>query len=259
MLLVIDCGNTNIVCALYEGHVLQSVWRIDTHPLPTIDSLTDSLHAHVDADALIEGVVIASVVPQATLLLKMFSSKIGCTPLVIGEGGAEIGVDVDVPNPEQVGPDRLVNAAACAFLDMVPAIVVDFGTATTFDVVLHGPNGARYAGGVIAPGVNLSVSALSAAAARLPAMNIQDWQTDTIPALGTSTDSAMRSGILWGYVGLVEGILSRLISELHIEPKIIATGGLATLYAPHISSISTVKDNLTLDGLASIFARNKHV
>ena len=259
MLLVIDCGNTNIVFALYEKQHVRAVWRLETCPLPAKSQIINVLKTHCADVNLIEGIVVASVVPDATILLQGCASALGHTALVVGEADTDIGVAVNVPNPEQVGADRLVNAAACAYLGMVPAIVVDFGTATTFDVVLSNAKGAYYAGGVIAPGVNLSVSALSAAAARLPEMNIQDWQAYTVPALGKTTDSAMKSGILWGYVGLVEGILNKLHAELDMTPKIIATGGLAPLYSPHIKAISEVRDNLTLDGLASIFARNKGV
>lgn len=261
MLLVIDCGNTNIVFGIYDGQHIQSVWRVETHPLPTVDKLRSALNLSAET---ITGVVIASVVPDALVPLEDFAVSIGHKPLIVGGGDVDFGIMVDVPKPSQVGPDRIVNAAACASMGMVPAIVVDFGTATTFDVVLEGVDAPRYAGGVIAPGVNLSVEALSAAAARLPevkleAIEIADWHQDKVPVLGTSTNSAMQSGILWGYVGLVEGILNRLCTELDVTPTIIATGGLAHLYAPHIKMISEVRDNLTLDGLAGIFARNKNI
>lgn len=271
MLLAIDCGNTNIVFGLYDQLDQLAVWRMDTHPLPCCGDMLAScgdVLARLQQSAgdvlpkhAIEGIAIASVVPDASVVLRAFAAALGHSPLMVGEAGTDIGIEIDVPNPSQVGPDRLVNAAACYFLDAVPAIVVDFGTATTFDVVLEGANGARYAGGVIAPGVNLSVAALSAAAARLPdmtipEMNIQDWQAGAVPALGTTTEAAMRSGILWGYVGLVDGILDRLQSELGIQARIIATGGLALLYTPHIKALSEIHDDLTLLGLCRIFAMN---
>ena len=260
MLLVIDCGNTNIVFGLYSGKDLKFVWRLETHPTPTLSDMGSALPV---SKQTIDNVIIASVVPTSIQPLTQFSKQLGHEPIIVDGANTDFGVTVDVPNPSQVGPDRVINAAACAALGFVPAIVVDFGTATTFDVVLDGADGPRYAGGVIAPGVNLSVAALSAAAARLPDVDVQDlltdsWQEDAVPVLGTTTNSAMQAGILWGYVGLVEGILTRLADALHLSPKIIATGGLASIYAPHILGVSEVRDNLTLDGLAGIFARNKN-
>lgn len=261
MLLVIDCGNTNIVFGLYDGKDLQNVWRIETHPTPSLDDMQSALVVSPDT---IDDVIIASVVPASIEPLRAFSMSLGIEPFIIDSDHTDFGVMVDVPNPSQVGPDRIVNAAACAALGIIPAIVVDFGTATTFDVVLEGQDRPRYAGGVIAPGVNLSVTALSAAAARLPDIHVEDmlrpdWQDQNLPVLGTSTISAMQSGILYGYIGLVEGILTRLQGELNLSATVIATGGLAKIYAPHIPVISDVRDNLTLDGLAGIFARNKSI
>ena len=269
MLLAIDCGNTNIVMSVYDGAAQRALWRIETHPAPTVEQLIASVNDKLPEGgaAALSGLVAASVVPDVTDILRQFGTALGLRALIVGDSDIDVGVDVDVPHPEQVGADRIVNATACLERGLVPAIIIDFGTATTFDVVLGTPARARYAGGVIAPGVNLSVAALSAAAARLPEMNIEAWGADT-PILGRTTDEAMQAGILWGYVGLVEGILSRLITSLSdagqtgptgAPPTTIATGGLAPLYAPHIQAISGVEQDLTLRGLCHIYAMNKDI
>jgi len=175
-----------------------------------------------------------------------------------GEAGVRLGIGVDVENPAEVGADRLVNALGAQGLGMIPSIIIDFGTATTFDLVLADASGAPvYAGGIIAPGVNLSVEALSRAAAKLPEMDIQNWQAADVPVPGRSTEQAMRAGVLWGYAGLAEGLIARLQEQVGEQVPVIATGGLASLYAPHISAIGQVAPDLTLIGLFQLYQINK--
>jgi type III pantothenate kinase len=163
-----------------------------------------------------------------------------------------LGIAINIDRPEQAGADRLVNAVAAAAWHNLPAIVVDFGTATTLDLI--GPKGA-YEGGIIAPGVNLSIEALYMAAARLPRIAVKPWQRD-MPVLGNDTISAMQSGVFWGYVGMVEGLLTRLRHSYGAELPAIVTGGLAPLFADHINGPLVVDADLTLKGLVRIHALN---
>ena len=209
----------------------------------------------------IEHCILASVVPDVTQnLIRFCEERLAVEPMVIGEDNIDLGLDVQTDDPAQVGADRLVNAVAVAKAGHVPAIILDFGTATTFDVVLPAsPKSGKqaiYAGGVIAPGVHRSVEALVAAAAKLPSLVVDSFD-DKLPVLGKSTESAMKSGVLWGYVGLIDGILSRLKAEPELAAaKVIGTGGLAALFAPHISTIDRVDSELTMNGLFEIFNRN---
>jgi len=200
----------------------------------------------------IEGAVIASVVPEANFNLRRLCREYCRTdPLIVGEPGVAIGAQPLVDRPEEVGADRLVNTVAAHDRYKGPLIVVDFGTATTFDVVDADGN---YRGGVIAPGINLSLQALAMAAAKLPSVPI----ARTEKVIGTSTVACMQSGIFWGYVGLVEGLVDRIKLEFGAPMDVISTGGLAPLFDGSTRVISNVDPELTLWGLRLIYARNRN-
>jgi type III pantothenate kinase len=202
----------------------------------------------------ITGVMIASVVPDIQPKLVALAHRgFDLVPLCVDDPDVDLGIDINIDRPEQAGADRLVNAVAAAAWHNLPAILIDFGTATTLDLI--GPKGA-YEGGIIAPGVNLSIEALYMTAARLPRIAVKPWQTD-MPVLGTDTISAMQSGVFWGYVGMVEGLLERLRHSYGADLPAIATGGLAPLFADHINGPLIVDADLTLKGLVRIHAQNK--
>ena len=258
MLLAIDCGNTNIVFAIYDRHEQQASWRISSDSRRSTDEyvvwLTQLMKLkNINVDD-ITGVIIAGVVPEIQPKLVALASRgFDLMPLCVGDPDVNLGIDINIDRPEQAGADRLVNAVAAAAWHNLPAIVIDFGTATTLDLI--GQKGA-YEGGIIAPGVNLSIEALYMAAARLPRIAVKPWQTD-MPVLGTDTISAMQSGIFWGYVGMVEGLLERLRHSYGADLPAIVTGGLASLFADHINGPLIVDADLTLKGLVRIHAQNK--
>jgi len=252
MLLAIDSGNTNIVFAVFDhdGTVLGE-WRSSTDANRTADEFGIWLEQLMQLEGLtrdrINAAIIATVVPATLFSLKTLCRKyFKCEPLVIGEPGVDIGIPV---RAEQVGADRLVNALAAHEKYGGPLIVVDFGTATTFDVV-DGDGG--YCGGVIAPGVNLSSEALHQAAAQLPRVAVERPET----VIGTATVPAMQSGIFWGYVSLIEGIVKRIRDERGEEMEVIATGGLAPLFTQATDVIKLADSDLTLRGLLAIHRRN---
>lgn len=254
MLLTIDSGNTNIVFALYEGEKQRGVWRRANDNRQTADEYgvwllqlmaLAKLHPE-DVDAAI----IATVVPDTLFSLKgLCRNYFDVEPLVVGDPDVQLGIDALVDTPEAVGADRLVNAVAAHEEYGGPLIILDFGTATTFDVINADGN---YVGGVIAPGINLSVEALHRAAAMLPKVSVAPPQT----IIGTRTTPAMQSGIYWGYVGLIEGLVDRIRKEYGEELRVVATGGLAPMFEPATDVIEKVDRNLTLRGLVSIHARN---
>ena len=258
MLLAIDCGNTNIVFAIYDGDEQQACWRISSNRRRSTDEyvvwLTQLMTLKNINVGDITGVMIASVVPDIQPKLVALSCRgFDLVPLCVDDPKVDLGIVINIDRPEQAGADRLVNAVAAAAWHNLPAIVIDFGTATTLDLI--GQKGA-YEGGIIAPGVNLSIEALHMAAARLPRIAVRPWQTD-MPVLGTDTISAMQSGIFWGYVGMVEGLLERLRHSYGADLPAIATGGLAPLFANHISGPLIVDVDLTLKGLVRVYAQNK--
>ena len=258
MLLAIDCGNTNIVFAVYDGDEQRASWRISSDSRRSTDEYTVWLTQLMTLNNInvddIQGVMIASVVPDiqpklVTLAYRGFDLE----PLCVDDPDVDLGIAINIDSPEQAGADRLVNAVAAAAWHNLPAIVIDFGTATTLDLI--GPKGA-YEGGIIAPGVNLSIDALHMATARLPRLAVKPWQPD-MPVLGSDTISAMQSGVFWGYVGMVEGLLERLRHNFGEDLPAIATGGLAPLFADHIKEPLVVDIDLTLRGLVRIYAQNK--
>jgi len=258
MLLAIDCGNTNIVFSVFEGDTHHYEWRIETKAGRTADEYISWLSHLLSLSSLsfddIDDVVIASVVPAVTQQLRLFTQKaLNVMPIIVGDEGVQLGIDVDIDMPSQVGADRIVNALAASQLTDKPAIILDFGTATTFDILRQK---GVYAGGVIAPGIHLSVTALSQAAARLPEIEIAPFGAD-LPVVGRDTRAAMRSGIFWGYVAMIEGVIARIERTEGAKMHVIATGGLASLFAPHISAIKQVEPALTMQGLLAVYNINK--
>ena len=255
MLLAIDSGNTNIVFAVFDSDGgVRGEWRSSTDANRTADEFGIWLEQLMKSEGIgradIDAAIIASVVPATLFALKTLCRKyFDCDPQVIREDGIELGLEVLVERPDDVGADRLVNAVAAHERYGGPLIVVDFGTATTFDVIDVKGN---YVGGVIAPGVSLSLEALHMAAAQLPRVAIK--RPDDV--IGTSTVPAMQSGIYWGYVGMIEGLVRRICEQYGAEMNVIATGGLAPLFAEATDYIKETDSDLTLRGLLAIHRLN---
>lgn len=254
MLLAIDSGNTNIVFAVYDGDILRGEWRASTDSERTADELGVWLTQLLTIEGLnrldITAAIVASVVPAMVFGLKTLCRRyFRCEPLVVGDDGVDLGLSILLDRPEEVGADRLVNAVAAHKCYKGPLIVIDFGTATTFDVI---DGKGNYCGGAIAPGINLSLEALHAAAAKLPRVAIGRPKQ----VIGRATVPAMQSGIFWGYVGLIEGLVSRIKEEFGSEMYVVATGGLAPLFADATKAINALDADLTLRGLLEIHRRN---
>ena len=251
-LLVVDLGNTNIVLGIYRGDELVSSWRLATARERTADEY-GTLARQLVGDALqpgLEGAIVASVVPPLNSAVTFMIQKyFGIDPLFV-EPGVKTGIAIHVDNPQEVGADRIVNCAAAHAAYGGPTVIVDFGTATTFDVVTEN---AEFVGGVIAPGLNISAEALFARAARLPRVDIR--RPDHV--IGTNTVVNMQSGIYFGYLGLVDGILARIKREVPNVKRVVATGGLASLFAGESEHIDVVDTELTLKGLKIIYDRNR--
>lgn len=254
MLLAIDVGNTNIVIGAFRGQTLVHTWRLTTIRERTADELgilvTNLCERHEIRNVDISGIIVASVVPPLTgTLLSMVSEYFGRVPLLF-EPALNGGMPILIDNPSEVGADRVANGIA-AFANYgkgLPLIIVDFGTATTFDAVSAR---GEYLGGIICPGPNVSAEALFQRAARLPRIDVRK------PArvIGTNTIAAMQSGLFWGYVDMVEGLLRRMKVELGGSATILATGGLAPIVAPESSLIEHVDQDLTLHGLRLVWQR----
>lgn len=254
MLLAIDVGNTNTVFALYaQGRTLAS-WRLATVRQRTSDEYALALVQLIEMAGFdfrsIEEAVVSSVVPETNTALRwMCRDRLAC-PVSFISDEIEVPLKVALANPKEVGADRLVNAYAAHRHYGGDLIVIDFGTATTFDVV---DSDAIYHGGVIAPGINLSLEALHAAAAALPRIGVQKPQA----VIGNSTVTAMQSGVFWGYIGLIEGLVERIRSEFGRPMRTIGTGGLAPLFAGATGAIETVDGSLTMTGLVDLFELNR--
>lgn len=261
MLLAIDAGNTNVVFGVFEGATKRCQWRAATRLDRTADEYAVLLAQWIQAEGIktsaIKDVAIASVVPKILRDLRQLAERtFGHAPLVIGEQGVKLGIDVNIDRPNEAGADRLCDAVAAHTAYGGPLIVIDFGTATTFNVVDRKGN---YCGGAIAPGINLSVEALHAATAKLPRIAVEAPER----AIGRDTVSAMQSGIYWGYIGLIEGMTRKLKAEFAgsrksgAKMKVIATGGLAPLFANGTEVVDHVDGDLTLRGLVEIHRRNR--
>jgi len=250
-LLVVDVGNTNIVLGIYRGNELAGSWRLATSRDRTADEygiLAQQLLGEFASS--LDGAIVSSVVPPLNFSIKsMIEQRFGLEPLFV-EPGVKTGIAIHVDNPQEVGADRIVNCVAAFERYGGPSIIVDFGTATTFDVVTEN---AEYVGGVIAPGISISAEALFARASRLPRVDIRRPPT----VIGTNTVVNMQSGLYFGYLGLVDGILARMKAELPPLKKVLATGGLAPLLARDSEHIEEVVDDLTLEGLKIIWDRNR--
>ncbi|MBA5727176.1 type III pantothenate kinase [Bombella mellum] len=255
MLLVIDAGNTNVVFAVHDGRSWVGRWRISTDDRRTADEYAVWLLGLMERAGLgpdcVTQAIIGTVVPAALYDLRRFCRCwLHVEPLVANHE-LDWQMDVLVDTPAELGADRLLNGLAARQLyGGGPLVVVDFGTATTFDVV---DAQGRYCGGAIAPGVNLSMDALHQAAARLPRVSVGR----PVEAIGRSTSVAMRSGLFWGYVGLVEGIVRRIAGEMDAEPRVVATGGLAPLFSEGTTLFDEVAPDLTLEGLRMLAAQNR--
>src|SRR5438874_2736710 len=233
MLLAIDVGNTNLVFALVAGGEIKARWRIATDPRRTADQYSVWLHQLLELEGFtrddVDGVIIGTVVPRALHNLEVLSEKyFRKAPIIAGQGTASWPMQLDVDEPHNVGADRALNAVAAHAKYPGDLLIIDFGTATTFDVV---SSSGAYTGGIIAPGINLSLDALVSAAAKLPRIAIEAPQSNSV--IGRTTESQMIIGIYWGYVAMLEGLAERIKHEVGHTATVVATGGLATLFDKH--------------------------
>jgi len=249
MLLAIDVGNTQTVFGLYEGVELGEHWRIATEEHRTGDELGALLADFLDVSGL-EGICLSSTVPRLIPEYEHLAERWAKVPLLVIGPGIKTGIPVEHDAPREIGPDRIMNAVAAKERYGAPAIVVDFGTSTNFDVV--SPRGA-YVGGVLAPGIDISMDALFARAARLVKVDF----VEPPQVIGKTTATALQSGLVYGFAGQVDGIVDAIRRELGVDAQAIATGGLADLIAPHSHTIAKVDPFLTLDGLRIVWGRNR--
>jgi type III pantothenate kinase len=254
MLLVIDVGNTNTVLGLFDGEKLVHDWRIRTVVDHTVDEYGMLIYNLYKTSRIssreIQDIIISCVVPPMLNILEPLCQKyFNIKPLIVGPG-VKTGMPIFYDNPKEVGADRIVNAVAGYEKYKQDLIIVDFGTATTFDYV---SNKGEYMGGCIAPGIMISSEALFERAAKLPRVELSKPKS----IVGKDTVSSMQAGIMYGYAGLVDGICERIKAEVKSNPLVVATGGLAKIVAPETKSINVVDDMLTLEGLRIIYLRNK--
>jgi type III pantothenate kinase len=255
MLLAIDAGNTNLVFALVDGGEIRARWRIATDPRRTADQYAVWLHQLLGLEGYgkdsVDAVIIGTVVPRALHNLEVLSAKyFHVTPVIAGQGAAAWPIVLDVEEPNSVGADRVLNAMAAHARHSGDLIVIDFGTAATFDVIDF--TGA-YKGGIIAPGINLSLDALVNAAAMLPRIAIE--APDDTSVVGRTTETQMRIGIYWGYVAMLEGLTERMKREIGRPVTVVATGGLATLFDRHTRLFDAIEPDLTIQGLSLLHQR----
>lgn len=253
MLLVIDIGNTHVVFGVFKNEKLIGEWRIATHLHKTSDEygilFTDLLTAGKVRPSRLKGAILSSVVPPLTPIFQEMSEKYFNLKAMVVTHALKTGLKIQYDHPKEVGADRIVNAAAAYRLYGGPVIIVDLGTATTFCVVSEK---GEYLGGAIAPGLMISADALFARAAKLPRVELSKPKS----VIGRDTVTSMQSGMIFGYVGLVNEIVSRIHAELGREGRVVATGGLSALIASECKTISTVRPTLTLEGLMIIYKMN---
>ena len=255
MLLAIDTGNTNTLFAIHDGKDWVVEWRIATNATRTADEYAVWFHQLMDMQGLklsdLDACVISTVVPQSLFNMRNLARRhLNVEPIIIGDEGVKIGVGVRVDNPKEVGADRLVTALGAIKKYKGNLIIIDSGTATTFDVVSEDKH---FEGGIIAPGINLSVKALHEAAAQLPRIAILKPNN----VIGKNTVEAMQSGIFWGYIGLIDGLVHKIIEEDGRKFTVIGTGGVASLFQGASETIEHYDSNLTIDGLLEIWRLNK--
>lgn len=254
MLLAIDIGNTNIVFGIYEDRNIIDYWRINSDPHKTADEygilFREALKSASTGVKDIDNAVIASVVPPLTPVFKRMIQRYFKISALIVDENTKTGLKIRYENPKDVGADRIVNAVAAYTIYGGPVIIVDFGTAITFCAV---SKEAEYLGGVIAPGIMISLDALSQKAAKLPRVILEPPKS----VIGRNTIASIQSGIIYGYAGLVDEVVDRIKREMEGEPYVIATGGLAEMIAPHTRSIKEINPMLTLEGLRVVFEMNQ--
>lgn len=255
MLLAIDVGNTNIVFAMFDGGSMRTRWRIATDPRRTGDEyavwLIQLMQIEGIARSDVTAMIVSSVVPRTRHNLDVLARKyFDVEPLFAGEGKAEWGITIDVDEPRSLGADRAVNAIAAHAKYPGDLIIVDFGTATTLDVV---DSSGTYKGGIIAPGINLSLDALVNNTAKLPRIAIEQPRDDSV--IGRNTEDQMLIGVFWGYIAMMEGLIARMKAQIGRPARVIATGGLAVLFNEHTDLFDEVDGDLTLQGLAMLADR----
>src|SRR5215204_1924485 len=248
-LLAIDVGNTQTVFGLFEGPALREHWRVATERQPSGDDVGAVYASFLDLSA-VEGIALASAVPHLHRSYEDFAKEYAKAELLELGPGVRTGVPIRYDDPREVGPDRIANAVAAVERYGPPAIVVDFGTSTNFDVV--SPDG-EYVGGVLAPGIEVSMDALFARAARLFKVDFAAPPT----VIGKTTVGGLQSGLVYGFAGQVDGIVGRIREELGVHAPTVATGGLADLIAPHAATLDQVDQDLTLQGLRIVWSRNR--
>ncbi len=256
MLLAIDCGNTNTVIALFDALDKKAEWRMATDSKRTADDHMVWLNHHLTKsgfdESVVSDMVVSSVVPSCVRSFEGLAAQLNAAYFIIDPAECNHGVGIDIPDPKQAGADRLANTKGAEDYPL-PAMVIDFGTATTFDLV---NSDGHYIGGVIAPGVHLSITALHQAAARLPLIEADKW-SPSLPIFGTDTVGAMNAGLYYGYICLVEGMIARLKAAYGQKMTVITTGGLSHIFSTMINGIDHHDPDLTIKGMVKIYAQQQ--